>query len=254
MQTAIRMAHLELADQMYFLIHDDQTGASLPNISATNYALSGALICELLWSGWATVDGVEPTPTDGLTTRAPQAHMLHGGLLTAVDLRDPAPPDFPDNRSGKQPGTPALWRQLVTEEWRLPLRIWLDVTAPSARELVVARLVTAGHLTRGRRGHVPTNPAVAGNTQGRLYLALHQLGGPGRDAYELTWSEILLLLLADAAGLRPMLLNRLESARRGPANKYIDWHRTNLSTQRPDLADLTNQISTAVANSVGKPR
>jgi hypothetical protein len=254
MQMAMRMAHLELADQMYFLVHDDQTGACLPNISATNYALSGALICELLWSGWATVDSGDPLlATDG-HTRSAQAQLLHGGLLTAVDLREAAPPDFPDNRSGKQPGIPALWRQLVTEQWRLPLRIWLDVTAPSARELVVARLVTAGHLTRGRRGHVPTNPAIAGNTQGRMYLALHHLSGPGRDAYELTWSEVLLLLLADAAGLRPMLLNRLESARRGPANEYIDWHRTNLPTQRPDLADLANQISTAVASCVGKPR
>jgi hypothetical protein len=232
----LRPAQLELADEMYFLTHDDITGAAQLNGRAMDYALAGCLIGELVWSGWAVIEGVG---------------LIHGGLLTAVDLRAAAPPDFPDNRSGKVSTVPALWRQLVAEPWRLPVRIWLDAVSPNVQELVVARLITAGHLTKaGRRRHVPANPSIAGNTQGRLCLALHYLNGAGWEAYHLKDVDIFLLLLADAAGLRPMLLDRLEPAGRDVANQFIDWYRDSLPAQRPDLADLITQTSSAVASCV----
>jgi hypothetical protein len=205
-------ATLELADDVYFLVYDGVRGKARLHARAVNFGLASGLIAELVLSGWATVDG---------------------GVLTAVDVR----PCSPENvRTAQPPPVHPLWRALVAEPWRLPMRAWLDAFGAQAHEVVTERLFAGGHL-RGRRP-VAVNMNTAGWPVARLRGAL------GRCCLE-RWQDVVLLALAEAIGVGSLLLDDLE-----PSALAYAQHAVAELVRYPCFAVLVSQTAASVGGAV----
>jgi hypothetical protein len=205
-------AWLDLADDLYFLVYDGVRGNPRLHQRAVNFGLASALIAELLLSGWATMDG---------------------GCLTALDARSRAPDDF---RTAQPPSLHPLWRSLVGEPWRLPVRTWLDAYGAQAHTVVTERLVAGGHL-RGRRP-VAVNMNTAGWPVARVRGAL------GRCCLE-RWHDVVLLALAEAVGVGALLLDDLEPA--ALAYRELVLHEL---VRYPHFSELISQTAAAVGGAV----
>jgi hypothetical protein len=205
-------AWLELADDVYFLAYDGVRGKPRLHPRAVNFGLASGLIGELLLSGLATVDG---------------------GCLTAVDARGCAPDDF---RTVQPPVVHPLWRAIVAEPWRLPVRVWLDAYGAQAHAVVTARLLAGGHLS-GRRP-VAVNMNTAGWPVARLRVAL------GRCRLE-RWQDVVLLAIADAVGLGGLVADDLEPAALGYRERVLG----DLLRYR-DFSELVSQTAVAVGGAV----
>jgi Golgi phosphoprotein 3 (GPP34) len=218
-------AAVEVADDMYFIAHDSVSGGARAHRAAVDLGLAAGLLTELLLAGWATMDN---------------------GLLTAVDVRPAAPPDLDSRTPAPENGplTRQVWNQVFREPWRHPLRTWLTVLAADARQRVVDRLATAGHLTiiRSRRRGVGRAEPTDWNTAGWPGIRLGILLGRGD---QFSWHDAVLLSLLDAIGLRDFLAN-LDS----PAHEYHGALLRHTARKQPAIAELADHTRAAVAAAV----
>jgi hypothetical protein len=218
--------HMDLADDFYFLAHDNVSGAPRLHDRAVATGLAGGLLAELLLSGWATVEE---------------------GVLTAVDCRPKAPADLDERHERSEEPTlvRAVWGNVVREPWRYPLRTWLTVLGADAVPRVVERLAGSGYLkvNRSRRaggGHAePTDWNVAGWPVARLRGLLQR-------GQQFSWQDVVLLALVDATGLHHFVLADLSE----PARDYHTGLLRNLMESYPKFAELAAHTEAAVAASV----
>jgi hypothetical protein len=164
-----------LADDLYLMAHDEDTGKALLSARAVGLGLAGALLAELL--------------------QADSIALTAGGLAV----------------SGPPPPGDALAREVaglvLAETERHPVRDWLAFLGRTAAVDVAGRLAASGYLTgarRGRRGRrwVPADPDCAFAPIIRIRAALGPAGPvPGHGAA--------LAGLATACGLGPRLAQYL---------------------------------------------
>ena len=225
----LRAGELALADQLYFLTHD-RNGNRRLHERAIGYGLAASLIAELAWSGWALIEP-DPTPfTDGR------------GILTLLDQRPIMRAD-PNAHSGAATAAlPPLWHDLATEPWRHPLRTWLDYAGQGiALGAVEARLVHAGHLRQERKRHVAVQISTANAPEARMWGVLQRMVQPSGQ-------DLTLLALADAVGLRSLLLNTHQPAASVCMDTYLAGMKDE-NTMWP-IVELAAQTGAAVGASV----
>lgn len=129
-----------LADDLYFLAHDDRTGRPQLKSRPLGIALAGALLCEMWLSGLITVAG------DGLV--------------------------YPARAGRPEPLTARVLHVMTDEGVPRPSRAWLVYLAETAADEIGARLERAGFLVRDggwpwRPRRRPVNPDWAFAAVGR---------------------------------------------------------------------------------------
>jgi hypothetical protein len=175
-----------LGDELYLAAHDDVTGKPRLRPRAVALGVAAALLAEL---------------------------MLGGQLTAAPDTTLAAVPDAP------APGDAlAAWvlGQVAAEREPLGTRDWLAFLARTAAADVAGRLAQAGYLEpaparwpRGRDRWVPAD-------QSKAFAAVVRARSALDPARPLTVPAAALAALADAAGLRPLLLQYAPAAARQP--------------------------------------
>jgi hypothetical protein len=201
---------VQLADELFLIVHDDATGRPRLHTRAAELGLAGALLGELILHGRLTVQD---------------------GHITVVDRR---PPD--------DPLAHAVLDQLLAERHYRTVRIWLSYLAGQAMDSVGQRLSRAGLVTHGRRRwgrptrYVPLDMSTAAWPQHRLrHLLLRGESLPLADA--------LLAGLVKATGLTPLVLWD------APVSSHRHLSGSVASLPAP-LRDLIAQLEAAVGDAV----
>src|SRR2546421_6170244 len=164
-----------LADDLFFVVHDDRTGRPRLHLRAVGLGLAGALLGELMLFGRLAIQN---------------------GMLTVVDDRPP-----------RDAVIHALLDQVLAERQPHGVRTWLAFFSQGATEQVAARMVRVGHVTRveprwPRRGGVrwvPADMSTAAWPAARLRHRLHR-------EEPLEEPDVVLAGLVDATGLTPQVL------------------------------------------------
>ncbi|MBP2704231.1 GPP34 family phosphoprotein [Microbispora sp. RL4-1S] len=167
------LAEAPLANDLYFVMHDDRSGRMRLHPRLTALGLAAAIVGELLLPRRITVVRV-----------AGQGRI---GLLDTTPTGDPL--------------TQAALDHMVAEPAH-PLQTWLQFLARTACADVAARMTAAGLLnppTRWVRRHVPVDPNTAILPVARLNLAM-QRGEP------LGVRNVVLLGLLDVTGVAQFVL------------------------------------------------
>ena len=227
----------ELADEFYLLAHHNVSGAALLHQRAVDIGLAGCLLGELLLSGWATVELVDAQP---IVTALDRREVELGDLVTQSD------------RPARVPLDRGVWNTVVREPRRLPVRQWLAVLGHDAAEQVADRLVEAGHLKVGRSRRSPPAPvswSVAGGPASRLWAYLHWRNKEPGDRGLPPVHDVVLLALADAAGLSGVVLSGHEDED-GHARSYYAELLALLAQHYPMYSDLAAQTGAAIASAV----
>jgi hypothetical protein len=201
-----------LADEFFFLSHDDSTGRARLHGTAVGLGLAAALLAELVLEKRIAVRDGQLAVLDGTPPRDALAH--------------------------------ATLDQITAEPQSHPLRTWLVFLGQTAREAVGDRLWRAGlvHRETSRRlfrqslVYPPVDPHRAARTAARLSTRV-RLGEP------LDLLDVFLVGLAIATGLDQTLL---EAA--GP-NGY-QYARRLAAGLPPPLRDLLGQTEAAVGDAV----
>ncbi|GAB3849194.1 hypothetical protein GCM10029963_33220 [Micromonospora andamanensis] len=195
---------MRLADEFFYLAHDDQTGRSRLFESATAHGLAAALLAELFGQGRITFVGRH------------------------VRVADPSPP--------------ADWLQhlvldrLVAEPRHTATRTWLAFFGTTAYEQVATRMwqlgllrqEQVGRLWRQRTVYIPTDMNTAAWSWARLS---HQL----RNYERLSPFDVALAGLAASTQLDPILLDGAPPAARVLLRRQVEQASLPL---RELLADL----------------
>ncbi|HMH91658.1 MAG TPA: GPP34 family phosphoprotein [Streptosporangiaceae bacterium] len=175
-----------LADELYLAAHDDVTGKPRLHPRAVALGIAAALLAELMLGGQLT-----PAPD--------------GTLAAAPDVPAPA-----DALAGQ------VLAQVAAEQEPLGTRDWLAFLSQTAAADVAGRLAQAGYLEpvpgrwpRSRDRWVPAD-------QSKAFAAVVRARSALDPARPLTVPAAALAALADAAGLRPLLLQYAPAAARQP--------------------------------------
>ncbi|MFG1888129.1 GPP34 family phosphoprotein [Micromonospora sp. NPDC049051] len=201
-----------LADEFWFMAHDDQTGRPRLFESALNHGLAAALLAELYGEG-------------RITFKQGQIELL-------------------------QPWPPRNWLQhvvldrLIAQPQHSDTRTWLAFLAATAGEQVIDRMwqvgllrqEQVGRLWRQRTIHVPTDVNVAASSWARLSVDL-------RFTRRLNSFDVVLAGLA--------LHTQLDRALLDGASLAVRTHLRQVVAQTPQpVRDLLADLSSAVGGSV----
>lgn len=199
-----------VADDLYLLGHDDRSGKPLLQPRALGTGLAGALLTELMLTGWI---GLRHDSAIVITRDAPQSAAGH-----------------------------PLLKQIAEEPGPQPVPSWLRFLARSAARDVAVRLEEAGYLehVRGRvpwsQGQwIPVNPDWAFAPMLRVRSALD----PARP---LTAHAVALTGLAVASGLG-FRLDQYQTQAGRPVQEAV-------AQLGPGLQELIAQTQTAVDSAV----
>ncbi|WFE47598.1 GPP34 family phosphoprotein [Verrucosispora sp. WMMD1129] len=201
-----------LADEFFYLAHDDQTGRSRLFESATVHGLAAALLAELCWERRVTFEGRH------------------------VRVIDPSPPkDWLQH---------LVLDRLVAEPRHTATRTWLAFLADTAYEQVATRMwqlgllhrQQAGRLWRQRIIYIPTDVNTAAWSWARLSFQL-------RRHQRLNAFDVALAGLALRTQLDPILLDGAPSAARGFLRKQVEQ-------APPPLSDLLADLGAVVGGAV----
>jgi hypothetical protein len=176
-----------LGDELYLVAHDDVTGKLRLHSRAVALGVAAGLLAELMLGG----------------------QLVAGAAGTLVAVKDaPAPGGALATR---------ILAQVAAEREPLGMRDWLAFLAQGSLADVAARLAQAGYLEavparwpRGRDRWVPAD-------QSRAFAAIVRARSALDPARPLTVAAAALAGLADAAGLRPLLLQYAPDPARTPA-------------------------------------
>lgn len=165
-----------LADDFWWLAHDDHSGEPRVPVRVASWGLAAGLLGELLYG-----DRVR----------------IAGDVVYPVWQAQP-PADLASHE---------VFDQVKGEPQRHSVRDWLGFLASDAYERVAARLVRAGHVTVRASGlwpfrserHVPVDPQVSGWPHARLAMGL-------RHRTPLSEDDRFLTGLAEATGLDEWLI------------------------------------------------
>lgn len=201
-----------LADELYFIAHDDATGKPQLHGRAAGLALAGALLAELVLFERITVQG---------------------GMLDIVDRR---PPDDALAHT--------TLHQLIGEQQHRAVRTWLAFLGQSARTAVAQRLQRAGHIrqTEVRRAfrtttvYVPVDMSAAAWPENRLRHLL-------TSGKQITMTDAALAGFAGAAGLTERILWDADA----DARRYYSYVVGSLPTP---LRELIAHTEAAVGDAV----
>jgi len=201
-----------LADEFYFLAHDDATGKPRLNPTTAGLGLAAALIGELVFLGRLTVSA---------------------GTLRVVD---PSPP--------ADPLAHTTLDHIVQEVEHRAVRIWLSFLAKQACDAVAQRLWRAGlvrqettrRLLRQQVRYVPVDPNIAASPQAMLSTRLRQ--------YQLMREpQVYVAGLAVATGLDRTVLS-------GAPRATYDFLGKQLDTLATPLQELLRHTQGAVGDAV----
>lgn len=202
-----------LADEFWWLVHDDHSGEPRVSLRAAGWGLAAALLGELLYADRVRITGELVYP---VWQAEPPADVLSHEVFDRVK------------------GEPV----------RHPVRDWLAFLARDAYGRVADRLVRAGLVTVRASGlwpfrserHVPVDTGVSGWPLARLAMGV-------RHRSPLSEDDRFLIGLAEATGLDEWLIR--DATDREWARSYVGHVATTLP-QQPHL--LVAHLRTAVAN------
>jgi hypothetical protein len=184
-----------LADDAYWLVHDDWTGRPRTSPRTAGLAVGAAVLGELIAGG---------------------AIITVRGRIAPAGV-DPTAPDEPVGRD--------IFTRIVEERVRHPIADWLDFLAPSIAEQVGRRMLRAGTARSqveglwGRRSVVL--PVDAGHAAKAAWV-FAGLVDAVRDGRHLDPWELFLLKLATAGSLRHRLFADVAPARARAALARLD--------------------------------
>ncbi|TDB80925.1 GPP34 family phosphoprotein [Micromonospora sp. KC721] len=202
-----------IANDFYFLAHNDQTGQARLFSTALSYGLAAGLLAELYVAGRIDFN---------------QGHIT-------VRRNGPTPTDWLQHR---------ILDRMLTERRHTATRVWLSYLATTANEQVIQRMQQAGLLQeqtvgprwRRRTVHVPTDINVAAWPWARLSQQL-------RNRHRLDERDIILAGLVLHTQMDTALLDGAPQA----ARQYLLWLVEHAWPQmRELLADLGGAVGTAV--------
>jgi hypothetical protein len=201
-----------LADDLYFVAHEETSGKSRLHPRVTGLALAAALLGELVMDG--RID-------------------LRAGLITILDRQPPA-----------DALAHTVLDQLASERQQHATHNWLAFLGASATEQVCQRMVRAGHLNRSEsRGllrttvrFVPADRSAAAWPEARLRRFLTR-------GEQLTIQDAVLAGLIEASDLTRHVLWDGDAR----SFQYLAWV---LSSLPPPLRELTTQAQAAIGNAV----
>ncbi|GAA1744316.1 GOLPH3/VPS74 family protein [Luedemannella helvata] len=201
-----------LADDLYFVAHEETSGKSRLHPRVTGLALAAALLGELVMDG--KID-------------------LRAGMITIID---------------RQPPVDALAHtildQLASERQQHATHNWLAFLGNSATDQVCQRMVRSGHLNRSEsRGllrttvrFVPADRSAAAWPEARLRRFLTR-------GEQLTIQDAVLAGLIEASDLTRHVLWDGDAR----SFQYLAWV---LSSLPPPLRELVTQAQAAIGNAV----
>ncbi|GIH72912.1 GOLPH3/VPS74 family protein [Sphaerimonospora thailandensis] len=232
-----------LANDLYFVIHDDRTGRMRLHPRLTGLGLAAAIVGELMLAGWITIRlaagqaRLAPvgTPPGGVVS-APGTAPRGTVMVGAVGAVGVAPPADVVTRS-------ALAH--ISAEPAHSLQTWLQFLARTAHADVAARMTEAGLLRRppGRRlprrarPQAPVDPNTALWPVGRLNLAIQR-------GQRLDTREALLLGLVVATTVARTVLWE-------PDSRHLS---DSIATLPAPFRELIAQTKAAVGDAVISPR
>ncbi|GIJ13024.1 GPP34 family phosphoprotein [Micromonospora andamanensis] len=204
-------APMRLADEFFYLAHDDQSGRSRLFESATAHGLAAALLAELCWERRITFEGRH------------------------VRVTDPSPPkDWLQH---------LVLDRLVAEPRHTATRTWLAFLATTAYEQVADRMWQRGMLRQQQVGrlrrriiYIPTDMNTAAWSWARLSYQL-------RNYQRLNAFDVALAGLALHTQLDPILLDGAPLAARAFLREQVEQAPVPL---RDLLADLGAVVGGAV--------
>jgi Golgi phosphoprotein 3 (GPP34) len=201
-----------LADDFYFVAHDDTNGKPRLHPRATGLGLAAALLCELVLCGRINVAG---------------------GTISIIDRHPP-----------EDALAHTVLDQLLGERQHNATATWLAFLSRDAADLVSQRMTRAGHLSRSEsRGLlrttvrlVPTDRSAAAWPEARLRRLVTR-------GEQLTAPDAVLAGLVEAADLTRHVLWDGDAR----SFQYLTWVITSLP---PALRELVTQTHAAVGNAV----
>jgi hypothetical protein len=204
-----------LADEFWWLAHDDVTGEPRLAVRAVGWGLAAGLLAELLYE---------------------QRIRIAGGLVYLTGTRTP-PRDAVAH---------AVFDQIKAESGRLLVRDWLAFLTTDAYGRVAGRLVTAGHVAARTSGfwplrstrYVPVDVKTSGWPLARLALGL-------RLRKPVPFEDVFLIGLAEATGLDGWLIR--DAMHRDWVRSYVRHLLTSLPAEP---AQLLAQTRAAVGNAL----
>ncbi|MEU4834498.1 GPP34 family phosphoprotein [Streptosporangium sp. NPDC023615] len=138
-----------LADDLFFVMHDNRTGRTRLHARLTELGLAAAVLAELMLAGQVTVGSAAGQTRLVVVDATPPGDALPRAVLNHIVAE-------PSHR----------------------LRTWLQFLARTARADVAARMTAAGLLRppgrRPSRGQVPADANVAAWPAGRVNLAIQR--------------------------------------------------------------------------------
>lgn len=201
-----------LADDLYFVAHEETSGKSRLHPRVTGLALAAALLGELVMAG--KID-------------------MRSGMISIID---------------RQPPTDALAHtildQLISERQQHATHTWLAFLGTTATDQVCQRMVRGGHLNRSEsRGllrttvrYVPADRSAAAWPEARLRRFLTR-------GEQLTIQDAVLAGLVEASDLTRHVLWDGDAR----SFQYLAWV---LSSLPPPLRELTSQAQATIGNAV----
>ncbi len=203
---------MRLADEFFYLAHDDQTGRPRLFESALAHGLAAALLAELCWEGRVTFEGRQVRVTNAAPPRDWLQHLV-------LD-------------------------RLVAEPRHTATRTWLAFVGTTACEQVATRMwqlglvqpQQVGRLWRQRTVYVPADMNTAAWSWARLSFQL-------RNYQQLNAFDVALAGLAMHTQLDPILLDGAPLAARAFLRQQVEQAHLPL---RDLLADLGAVVGGAV--------
>ncbi|TCB96502.1 GPP34 family phosphoprotein [Micromonospora zingiberis] len=206
-QTTIR-----LADEFFYLAHDDQTGRPRLFEFATAHGLAAALLVELYQEGRITFEGRHLWVTNALPPKDWLQHLVLDRLA--------AEPRHTATRTWLAFLGTTAYEQVATRMWQLGL----------------LRPEQVGRLWRQRVVYVPTDMNTAAWSWARLSFQL-------RNYQPLNAFDVALAGLASHTGLDPVLLDGTPLAIRASLRQQVE-------RAHPPLRDLLADLGAVVGGAV----
>ncbi|WP_327038362.1 GOLPH3/VPS74 family protein [Micromonospora maris] len=203
---------VRLADEFFYLAHDDQTGRSRLFESATAYGLAAALLAELYGEGRVTFEGRRLRVTNTVPPKDWLQHLVLDRLV--------AEPRHTETRTWLAYFATAAYQQVATRMWQLGL----------------LRQQQVGRLWRQRTVYVPADMNTAAWSWARLSFQL-------RNHQRLNAFDVALAGLAMHTQLDPILLDGTPVAVRAFLRQQVEQ-------APPPLRDLLADLGAVVGSAV----